>query len=361
MIDALVVIVITLSFVVLFELFLGLVFPQTVQTTFVRGKSLGQREDMLGHTNRSGSRTIQTGPEFSAEFKISPEGLRDETVHHNPKPPNQTRVLLLGDSFTFGSGNNYDDIWPVRFERNLIRSGYNVDVVKAGVCEYDTTVELRFLERLFPKYQPDVVVFVFLPNDLFTNTPIGEPTYLQQKYSADESDAPVSHMNSFLKNLNTVILLKRILFSSDYLYARIYLATSRAQYYHIPANSRPKEQIALTQDLLLKAKRYCTERGAKFLVFSIPQQFQVIAKARNYQFRNIDVDLIDQVFSKLASIHSFFWIPVLDELARCYQVDDRSLYFRYDGHLNKAGNEILGEFFFREFIRLFDDQLKKRP
>lgn len=358
--ESLIILTIVVGLTFFLEMGLRFFFPQTVRTEVISGGYLGLNEAGIGHLNRPKSHTIQSGPEFSVEIRISPDGLRDESSHINPRPPNQTRVLLLGDSFTFGVGNDYKDIWPVILEHNLLDAGYNVDIVKAGVCEYDTTVELRLLERLFPKYHPDIVVFVFLPNDLFTNTPIGFPTYLEQKYNPDESGLPVSRTSSFLRNLNTVILLKRILFSSDYLYARTYLSTSRAQYYRMPMNSRLKGQIALTKKLLLQAKSYCEQRSAIFMVFSIPQQFQVIAKARNFEFRKIDVDLIDQVFSTFASSNSFFWIPVLDDLARSYQVDHRPLYFRYDGHLNKSGNEIVGDFFSEEFIHLFDDQLKEQ-
>ncbi|MBW1779899.1 MAG: hypothetical protein JRL30_04085 [Deltaproteobacteria bacterium] len=358
--DSLIVIAIIVALIFLVEAGLRLFYPQTVRTRFVGGHSLGLKEMALGHVNRPNSHTVQTGPEFSVEIKISPEGLRDEIIHHIPKPENQTRILVLGDSFTFGGANNYDQIWPVVFERNLLKDGYHVDIVKAGVCEYDTTVEYHLLERLFPKYRPDIVIFVFLPNDLFTNTPMGEPTYLESKYSGERPKSRASQIRAYLTHLHTLIALKRLLFSNDYLYTRFYLSTQRRDYFSSPMNRRLKKQVAVTEALFSKAKRYCDKRNAIFMVFSIPQQFQVIAKAHSYTLKSIDVDLLDTHFSKFAADHAFVWISALDVLSDRYRLDKQSLYFRYDGHLNPLGNTIVGDFFSKAFLHFFKKHLNQR-
>lgn len=355
--DTIIVIIILFALVSLFELSLRLFFPQVVRNISQEHKSLGMKDNELGHFNQPITITTQTGPEYNVNIRINQEGLRDRTEHVSPKPPDKLRILLLGDSFTFGVGNNYQNIWSVIFERNLLDKGYNIDVVKAGVPEYDTSVELRLLERLFPKYQPNIVIMAFLPNDLFTNTRIGEPTYLDKKYSGDVSETSMSHLTSFLMNLHSVILIKRLLFSSDYLYTKLYLSTKRAQYFSYPMNETLKTQVALTKDLILKAKHYCERNGKIFLVLSIPQQFQVIAKARAYSFENIDVSLIDSVFSEFAQKNSFVWIPVLDVLADYYRITDHPLYYRYDGHLNPEGNRVVGTYLSKEFRHLFEQRL----
>jgi len=97
----LIVITVTAALLVLFELTLRAFFPQDTKVIYVSG-SLGQTDSITGHINRPNSHTKVTTPEFSVEYMISEEGFRDEKNHSRPSGPESTRILLLGDSFTFG-------------------------------------------------------------------------------------------------------------------------------------------------------------------------------------------------------------------------------------------------------------------
>ncbi len=309
--------------------------PQGTRTVYEGTGSRGLKDSLLGHVNRPGASVTSRGPEFEVEYTINRDGLRDRTRHPSPKPAGSVRVLVLGDSFAFGEGNEYEKIWPVLVERQLRQRGHRIDVVKAGVPAYDTRKEALYLERLFPRYEPDIVLLTFLPNDLFANSPIEEDG------APDDPAIRARAGRPFL--LHTVLLAKRLLMAIDYLYARVYTITYRRQYFSDPPGERLTEQLAVTNALLGRIARYCEERSALLAVLSIPQQFQVIAKANGFHFAGIDPDLPDRHFSQFAEGAGLVWIPTLEPLTRAYRANGEALYFRVDGHLNNAGNDIVAE------------------
>jgi lysophospholipase L1-like esterase len=79
-----------------------------------------------------------------------------------------TRVLVLGDSFTFGVGVAEEDAFPAALGRALAReSGAAVEVLNGGVPGYNLFQETRALAIRVAALAPDFVVLGFLENDLY--------------------------------------------------------------------------------------------------------------------------------------------------------------------------------------------------
>jgi hypothetical protein len=99
---------------------------------------------------------------------INSDGLRDREYSH-AKPPNVYRIMMLGDSTTFGWGVRQEDTAAKFLERKLnahLPSGYDkVEVIDAGVGNYDTVQEVRYYETLGRAFHPDLVVLVYFIND----------------------------------------------------------------------------------------------------------------------------------------------------------------------------------------------------
>ena len=94
--------------------------------------------------------------------RTNSQGWRD-AEHAFEKPAGVTRIVALGDSFTFGVDVDYGE----RFSEVLERDVASLEVVNLGVNAYGTCHELRALEVEGLRYSPDVVVLVvFLGNDL---------------------------------------------------------------------------------------------------------------------------------------------------------------------------------------------------
>lgn len=96
---------------------------------------------------------------------ISAQGLRDEEVSV-PKPAGRLRILLLGDSITFGIHIRRGRIYPDLLEQLLSERYGEVDVINAGVCGYSTYNELQYYLTEGNKFEPDIVITCFCMNDI---------------------------------------------------------------------------------------------------------------------------------------------------------------------------------------------------
>lgn len=88
-----------------------------------------------------------------------------------PKPAGARRILMIGDSFTFGMGVARDeDTFARRVERalreRLAPEGVaGVEILNASIIGSLTGHWLELWEALAPRFRPDLVVFVFFLRD----------------------------------------------------------------------------------------------------------------------------------------------------------------------------------------------------
>ena len=101
-------------------------------------------------------------------------GMRSRATPTPPEKPAGTyRVLVLGDSFTFGVGVRDADTFCRRLETKLTaRHERPVDVLNAGVQGYNTRDEVLYLEKQWLGLDPDLVLIVFYLNDAYDDSTI---------------------------------------------------------------------------------------------------------------------------------------------------------------------------------------------
>ena len=132
-----------------------------------------------------GSLSAQRAPDLSF-------GIRSWTLHHElrpgyanpaihtnsfglrspeiavPKPAGVTRVVLLGDSFTFGMRVADEEVFARKLEQRLRAAypGRSIEVINAGVLSYCPLLEyLQYRDRLHI-FEPDLVVLNFDMSDV---------------------------------------------------------------------------------------------------------------------------------------------------------------------------------------------------
>lgn len=97
-------------------------------------------------------------------------GLREREIVQF-KPPDQTRVLFVGDSVTFGLGIALEDTFVRLVEPGL---GPGVQTINLSAPSANLEKEYLALTTTGQFYEPDVVVWVYFPNDIeYTGMDIG--------------------------------------------------------------------------------------------------------------------------------------------------------------------------------------------
>ena len=106
-----------------------------------------------------------TSVEFNLHVRTNSYSLRglDPVV---PKPPGVIRILMLGDSFTFGFPVRDEETFSSLIERGLKERGYPVEVINGGVSGYSPVLEYLSLRDQFLRFDPDLVVLWYDRADL---------------------------------------------------------------------------------------------------------------------------------------------------------------------------------------------------
>ncbi|MFN0207007.1 MAG: DUF5989 family protein [Planctomycetota bacterium] len=103
------------------------------------------------------------------DFRTNSDRLRAPEGHGTgAKNTNETRVLILGDSFTMGWALEADETFASQFEQMC--AGRNVTVIPAGTEGYYTDQACLWLESHIQKYQPDIVIICPYANDVVGNS-----------------------------------------------------------------------------------------------------------------------------------------------------------------------------------------------
>lgn len=144
--------------VVLVEVASRFVFPQWAPVGGDR--AYWQYDETLGWSHRPNQRGRFEFEDFSADVAINSAGLRDEE-HPLERVPGKKRMLLLGDSATWGFGVEQRETYGEILERRHP----DWEVINAGVSGYGTDQEYLYYKTKGAAYQPDVVLVLFSGND----------------------------------------------------------------------------------------------------------------------------------------------------------------------------------------------------
>lgn len=165
----------SVALVSLASLLVGLLVIEVLVRAFVpvaRIPPMFVADSVLIHRLKPGvrERAIQPGS-YEYRWTTNAQGLRAREEFAIPKPPGVLRVLMLGDSFTFGLGVDDAQTYAARLEEALGRlcSEREIEVINAGVGGYGTAQQLAFYRTYGRAFDPDLVTIGVFGNDPIDN------------------------------------------------------------------------------------------------------------------------------------------------------------------------------------------------
>ncbi|MFT7677152.1 MAG: hypothetical protein ACI8QC_001129 [Planctomycetota bacterium] len=124
---------------------------------------LRQDDSVLAYVQPKDMQLVLDG----AHIRFNSLGLRGAEI--GPKQPTEKRLLVLGDSVAFGWGVEEQALFgSLLAERLSAQTGSTWTPINAGVCSYNSIQERLYLEHRGLALEPDLVVLVYIDNDVLT-------------------------------------------------------------------------------------------------------------------------------------------------------------------------------------------------
>ncbi len=121
--------------------------------------------------------------------KTNSHGFRDN--EYNPEKASDTfRILMLGDSLTFGWGvraeNRFSDLLEKYLNQELGPEGRyaKIEIINTGIGNYNTSQEVSLLKRIYSQWKPDTVMINYFINDAEETPRKGISTVIKYSYLA---------------------------------------------------------------------------------------------------------------------------------------------------------------------------------
>jgi hypothetical protein len=127
------------------------------------------REPYAGFQNRPGLLFDHRTNEFHAHYYINQAGFRvprSGLEYSKAKPLNTYRIMILGPSFAFGWGVEYELSFAALLQQLLqersFAGGKQIEIINAGIPAMPIVSQLAWFEQVGKDYEPDFVIqFVY--------------------------------------------------------------------------------------------------------------------------------------------------------------------------------------------------------
>ncbi|MDA8017092.1 MAG: hypothetical protein MPN21_06535 [Thermoanaerobaculia bacterium] len=270
--------------------------------------------------------------EFDIEIRINEQGLRSDRAYGDAAPPGTRRVVVLGDSFSFGHGVAVEEGWVARLEESSDSlEAVNLAVTGYGIDQMVLRLELRSRDHL--AFSPQVVIAAVFLADVFRVTSDAHIGYRKPRFVL--APAAVDGLR-----LAGVPVSRQAAPSADQRAGSLLLRTVRERGQTLAKHLGRGDAWPITEALLLRLRGRVERGGAKLLVVLVPKDVAVAG-------RGVRRDLNRRAVARLARMLSELGIPHLDLTdsftRQLQQTPGEALYFPRDGHWTVAGHRLAGE------------------
>ena len=245
---------------------------------------------------------------MGVDVETSAQGLRDREFTLEPKP-GTPRILMIGDSLTFGWGVPFEATFSKRIEKLYADAGQEVEVINTGVGNWNTVQEVTYFLTKAKDFKPNIVVLNFFVND-------AEPV--------PEYRAPPSF---FMRNCYTCVFVAGRI---DMLRRLFFGGPSWDEYYlGLYGNGDTPGWLA-AKAAIKELADYCKASNIKLVIANLPELHDVA----NYRF-----DAVTQLVKDAAAEDGALFVDLLQVMK---SEDSADLWVTPpDPHPNAFANELL--------------------
>jgi hypothetical protein len=308
----------TLAMLFLAELFTRFFLPHWAP--IAEHRNFWRYDELLGWSHMPGETGQFEHVEFSVKVSMNSHGLRDKE-YSLQRPEDKNRLLVLGDSFGWGFGVEHEQI----FTEILEKKHPDWEIINASVAGYSTDQQLLYLKHRGLRYQPDVVLLLFHPNDVGGNNNTEQHGYNKAKFQLTNDrlvltnhPVPEARFNQRIRQtiVSNTYFFRNLLESSIALRDRLTQPQAMLQ-----PGADNNANYALTIRLLLALHDVIKQNEAQLIVASVPLNNDVLDKILRAELQAATIPYLslDEALSSSAE-------PVT---------------FERDAHWNATGHQIV--------------------
>ncbi|MGB2706121.1 MAG: SGNH/GDSL hydrolase family protein [Candidatus Omnitrophota bacterium] len=333
--------------------------------------------------NRRSRMVASKNNEFDVAVRINNYGFRGGDIDKN-KRLGVPRVMVIGDSFTFGVGAEEDETIPFLIEKYLADEGKRTEVINAGFGSYSPLLHYLRVRDEFLQFKPDIVLYLFdfsdladdwryeksLVYDASGNIIRCDPAFVDGKRDWWKIMRMHSRLCVYIHNKVIRLIDKiRILGLKNYIKAKmegkrskVLIVTKKPEEgkfksikydVHFMIRGRDRlpqitEHFKRTEKYLNLLKGALTERGIPMMLVIFPRGIQVgpyqWAEGRKSWGFKEGVTYDDYyAFDLLEDYAKRNNIPCINVLPALLENNDKELFFPIDGHFTPEANKITAE------------------
>ncbi len=241
------------------------------------------------------------------------------------------RIMILGDSFTWGENNNDNETYP--FYLYKMYNG-SADVINMGVHGYGPDQFYLYFIRNGLKYKPDVVVFgLFLPG--IHRTAFSVRSFFKPMFIIENGELKIDESSTHIPDLRTSLLMssdikkKMRIYSVSYILGAVNKLMRLATAY--------EQETSVTLKIIEKMNSELEKDSIKMVVLLIPEQ-EMVEKG------NTDYYGVIPKITKDLEEKGIDYINLQPVFKKEFTESGKSL---YQGHLKKEGNMVVARELFR--------------
>lgn len=242
---------------------------------------------------------------MGVDVDINSHGHRSKEISIN-KPPGVTRIMMLGDSLTFGWGVPAEDTVSAQLENLFVKNDQQIEVINTGIGNTNAEMQISTFLDKGVLFSPDIVVLNFFIND------------------AELTPRPTK--NILMKYSAAYVFLSLRLGSVT----RLFFGGKQWQEYYTDLYDDNFEGWKRTKISISKLAEYCQSKGIKLIIVSYPE----LHKLTPYPF--------EMVNNKLKNIAANNKLPFLDLLPSLQGEREENLWVsKQDQHPNSLACKLI--------------------